>query len=50
MAYENRSVQPESTSRPTRESEITERGRTTPDRPAQQPPRATTTSQTDKKE
>ena len=50
MANENRTVQPESTSRPARESEIIERGRTTPDRPVQQPARATTTSQTDKKE
>lgn len=50
MTNENRTVQPESISRAARQGEIIERGRTTPDRPVQRPPWATTTSQTDKKE
>jgi hypothetical protein len=47
---EERIERPESTSRPGRDSEIIERGRTTPDRPVQRLPRTTTSSQSDKKE
>jgi len=48
MAKEQPTVRPDSTSRPVREGEIIERGRTTPDRPVQPPPRSN--SQSDKKE
>jgi hypothetical protein len=47
---EQRTERPDSASRPGRDSEMIERGRTTPDRPVQRPPRTTTTSQSDKKE
>lgn len=50
MANERQNEQSNSTPRPGRDSEIIERGRTTPDRPVQRPPRSETTSQSDKKE
>jgi hypothetical protein len=48
MMADEKVFRPES--RPSRESDIIERGRTTPDRPVQQPARTTTTSPTDKKD
>lgn len=47
---ERKTERPDRTSRPGRDGEMIERGRTTPDRPVQRPPRTTTTSQSDKKE
>jgi hypothetical protein len=51
MANEQRIERPaNNTPRPGCDSEVIERGRTTPDRPVQRPPRSATTSQSDKKE